>query len=117
MRIEEMSHHHQFVWTVLQGLEDNQRIIGPDLMDRTGVDDRRHLYQVIKDLRNNGYLIGSSKSPGSNGYFEIRDEIDLRRTLSSLRDTAVSLLDTAESIERAFYGNLLSEDEEGEDGV
>lgn len=120
MKIEEMSHHHQFVWNVLQGLEVGERIIGPDLMSRSGIRERRQLYQIIKDLRNHGFLIGSSKQPGSNGYFEIKDQIDLRRTLSSLRDAAISLLDTAESIERTFNEQRFSapplEDEEGEDG-
>ena len=120
MKIEEMSKHHQFVWTVLQTMEDEERIIGPALMERTGVKDRRGLYQIINGLRQQGYLIGSSKHPDDRGYFEIRDEIDLRRTLASLRDAAISLLDTAEAIERTFneqkYGRLPQEDDEGEDG-
>lgn len=121
MKIEEMATPHQFVWTVLQTMEDGERIIGPSLMERTGIKDRRSLYQIINGLRQQGYLIGSSKHPDDRGYYEIRDEIDLRRTLASLRDAAVSLLDTAEAIERTFneqkYGSLhQQEDEEGEDG-
>lgn len=103
MKIEGLSVHHQFVWSTLQLLEDGERIIGADLQARTGIQDKRMLYQVINDLRRNGFLVGSSKKPEKSGYFEIRDEQDLNNTLSSLRDAAFNQLATAKRIELAFY--------------
>lgn len=116
MKIEELSKHHQFVWTTLQLLEDGERIIGAELQARTGIQDKRILYQVINDLRRNDFLVGSSKNPDKSGYFEIRDEEDLNKTLSSLRDAAFNQLATAKRIELAFYTRelpLLKLDDEG----
>lgn len=112
MKIEEMSKHHAFVWNTLQLLEDGQRIIGADLQERAGIEERRTLYKVINDLRKYGYLVGSSKTAERGGYFEIRDEADLKRTLNDLRSSAYSLLETAERIESAYYGVDEEEDDE-----
>lgn len=112
MRIEEKSAHHGFVWTVLQGLEDGERIMGTSLMERTAIKERRVLYQVIKDLREQGCLVGSSKHSSDRGYYEIRDENDLDRTLSTLRSSAQAMLDTAAMIERTFFERTSQEDEE-----
>lgn len=113
MKVEAMSKYHQFVWTVLTGLQEGERIIGADLQARAGIEDRRFLYQVVNDLRNNDYLLGSSKTSVNGGYFEIRDENDLNRTLNDLRNSAYSLLETAKRMELNFYKNELNE--EGED--
>lgn len=104
MKMEQLSKHHQFVWNTLQLLDDGERIIGADLQERAGIEERRTLYKVINDLRKYGYLVGSSKTAERGGYFEIRDETDLNRTLNDLRDAAYSLLATAKRIESVYYG-------------
>lgn len=118
-KIEDLPSPHQFVWTTLTLLEDGERIRGVDLMERTAIDDRRHFYHVISELRAQGFLVGSSKSADNGGYFEIRDRRDLDRTTTDLRKAAAALFKTAQQIEEEFYGNLYSkmglEDEEGED--
>ncbi|WP_391123482.1 hypothetical protein [Psychrobacillus sp. L3] len=103
MKVEQMTQQHQFVWNTLQLLEDGERIIGVDLQARAGIQDRRILYQIIKDLRQHNYLVGSSKTAGSGGYYVIKDEQDLNKTLSDLRNSAFSLLSTAKQIEMTFY--------------
>lgn len=109
MKIEELTTQHQFVWNTLQLLEEGERILGPDLQARAAIRDRRTFYHIINDLRKYGFLVGSSKSSGSGGYFEIRDEQDLNKTLSDLRNPALSLLSTAKQIEQTFYKQELDE--------
>lgn len=113
-KIEEMSVQHQFAWNVLTTLEDGQRILGVDLQQRAAVRDMRTVYQIIKELRHNGYLVGGDKG-GEKGYYEIRDEEDLERTLRGLREPAFDMLNTAKKMEQAFlekrYGNLLNQEE------
>lgn len=103
MKIQELSEQHQFVWNTLQLMEDGERILGVDLQARAGITDRRTLYHIINDLRKHGYLVGSSKTAGSGGYYEIRDEQDLQKTLHDLRSSAESLESTAKRIELEFY--------------
>lgn len=112
LKINELSQQHQFVWNTLQLLEDGERILGPDLQARAAIPDRRTLYHIINDLRKYGYLVGSSKTSGSGGYFEIRDEQDLNKTLNDLRNSAFSLLSTAKTVELSFYKQELDEDGE-----
>lgn len=109
MKITELTTQHQFVWQTLELLEDGERILGPNLQARAAIPDRRTLYHIINDLRRYGFLVGSSKSSGSGGYFEIRDEQDLNKTLSDLRNSAFSLLSTAKRIELTFYKQELDE--------
>lgn len=97
-----LTKHHDFVWTCLEALEVGERIKGPDLMDRAAIPDRRLLYQIVKDLRKNGFLVGAIKD-ASGGYFAIKDEQDLNRSTRSLRATGNDLLQTAREMEMTFY--------------
>lgn len=97
-----LTQHHAFIWTTLQALEVGERIKGPDLMNRASINDKRLLYQLIKDLRKNGFLVGAIKD-ASGGYFEIRDINDLNRTIGSLRKSGSDLLQTAHDMEMTFY--------------
>lgn len=101
MIIEKMSAQHQFVWNTLTLLEDGERILGPDLQSRAGIRERRGLYQIIKELRVNGYLVGSSKN-GKAGYYQVRDQQDLDETLHVLRSAALDTLATADAMEASF---------------
>ena len=103
MNIEDFPRAHISVWTTLELLDDGQRIIGADLLNRSPIKDRRSLYHVIKELRQNGFLVGSSKHAQNRGYYEIRDEQDLYQTVYDLRKSANSLLETAKQIELSFY--------------
>lgn len=118
-KIEDLPSPHQFVWTTLTLLEDGERILGVDLMERSGIDDRRQFYHVISELRAEGFLVGSSKSAENGGYFEIRDRIDLERTTNDILKAAKALLKTKQHLEERFYANLYDkmslDDEEGED--
>lgn len=109
MKVEEMSKYHRFVWNILTLLEDGERIIGTDLQERAGIEDRRTLYKIINDLRRHGYLVGSSKTATVGGYYEIRDDVDLNRTLNDLRNAAYSLLKTAKKIELSYYNQRQGE--------
>lgn len=110
--IQYMSAQHQFTWNVLTTLEDGERILGNDLQQRAGVKDPRNMFQIIKDLRHNGYLVGGDKS-GEKGYYEVRNERDLERTLHGLRGPAFDLLNTAKLMEEHFlnkaFGDVVEE--------
>ncbi len=104
MKINELSTYHQFVWTTLQSLEDGERIIGADLMVHAAVKDRRLLYDIIRDLRTAGYLVGSSRHKEDRGYYEVRCLRDLLRTTETLEEQALSMIDLSESMKDTFYG-------------
>lgn len=111
--IEEMSAQHQFTWNVLTTLDDGQRILGADLQQRAGVKDIRTMFQIIKDLRHNGYLVGGDKS-GEKGYYEVRDKRDFERTIRGLEVPALDLLNTAELMKQYFAASDLADPEEEE---
>lgn len=89
------------VLVVLEHLEPGQYIKGFELMERTAIKERRTLYNVIRALRNEGNLIGSCKDePG--GYFLIRDDRDLERTVHTLEAGANDLLKTAAALRNVY---------------
>lgn len=108
-KIEDFPSPHQFVWNTLTLLEDGERILGVDLMERSSIDDRRQFYHVISELRTEGFLVGSSKSADNGGYFEIRDRRDLERTTNDLLKAAKALLKTKQHLEERFYENLYTQ--------
>lgn len=99
MNKNQSSMYHEFVWNTLTTLDDGERILGESLMVRAGIKDRRFLYQVIRDLRKNGLLIGSSKHREDRGYFEIRDEYNFHRWASSTRKS----IEGQQQIEKIMY--------------
>lgn len=106
INIENMSAQHQFTWNVLTMLEEGERILGTDLQKRVGVKDIRSVFQIIKHLRHNGYLVGADKNE-TKGYYQIRSEKDLENTLHALRSPAFDLLNTAKLMEKHFIINEL----------
>lgn len=98
-----LTEKHKTVWAILQSLEDGQRILGPELMRRIQEEDKRKFFEIIEDLRKNLFFVGSSKSKGESGYFEVRDERDLSKLLHTMRKPAISQLRLADEIEREWY--------------
>lgn len=117
MEKNDLPESHFNVWHALQSLEDGDRILGEDLMKRCGIKDKRNLYNVIEELRNNLFFVVGSKEAADRGYFEARTELDVSRMLRNMRKPALTQLELADKMEKEWlkrqYGQEL--ESEGED--
>lgn len=109
MRKKELPAHHAAVWMSLQLLDDNQRMTGSQLMQHSGIKDKRELFKVIRDLRRWGYPVGSSKQEGKKGYYEARTPEQIRETIKGFEMVIDDLSETAHKLRE------LLKDEEDDD--
>lgn len=105
MKKRELPFHHEAVWTSLQLLDDNQRMTGSQLMEHSGIKDKRELFKVIRDLRRWGYPIGSSKQEGKKGYYEARTPEQIQETIKGFEVVINDLKETVRVMKESLNKN------------
>lgn len=91
----------EMVWFSLTSLDDGERITGPRIRERTGINER-NLFGEVRSTRRKRHLIGSSKKEGRKGYFEVRHYEDGLETLQEMRAAIKDQTKTADIFEDAL---------------
>lgn len=66
--LERLNNDEYRVFSLLNGLDEHERILGASAMERLAITDRRYFYQLVQNLRDKGLPVISSKNNANSGY-------------------------------------------------